>query len=189
MKKSVGAKTFIYPTPVLIVGTYDEAGKPNVMNAAWGGINCSNPPCVYVTVRESRYTYGNIVKNKAFTINIPTEEQVVEADYFGISSGRNVDKLTTTGLTPVKSDLVNAPYIQEFPLNVECKLVHTMDLGAHTQFTGEILDVKMETELTDERGNPDIKKIKPILYDPIGSAYYGIGEFKGRAFSIGKKFK
>jgi flavin reductase (DIM6/NTAB) family NADH-FMN oxidoreductase RutF len=129
------------------------------------------------------------VKNKAFTISIPSEEQVVEADYFGIASGRDVDKLTTTGLTPVKSDLVNAPYIHEFPLIVECKLVHTVDLGAHTQFTGEILDVKVDPELTDEKGNPDIKKIKPILYDPTGFAYYGIGEFKGPAFSMGKKFK
>jgi flavin reductase (DIM6/NTAB) family NADH-FMN oxidoreductase RutF len=189
MKKSVGAKTIIYPTPVLIVGTYDEAGKPNVMNAAWGGINCSDPPCVYVSVRESRYTFNNIVKNKAFTISIPSEEHVVESDYFGIESGRNADKLAATGLTPVKSDLVNAPYIEEFPLIVECKLIHTFDLGAHTQFTGEILDVKVGLELTDEGGNPDIKKINPILYDPIGFAYYGIGEFKGKAFNIGKKFK
>ena len=189
MKKSVGAKTIIYPTPVLIVGTYDDAGKPNVMNAAWGGINCSDPPRVYVSIRESRYTFNNIVNNKAFTISIPSEEQVVEADYFGIISGRDADKLTTTRLTPVKSDLVNAPYIHEFPLTVECKLVHTVDLGAHTQFTGEILDVKVDSELTDEKGNPDIKKINPILYDPIGLAYYGIGEFKGRAFSVGRKYR
>lgn len=189
MKKSVGAKTIIYPTPVLIVGTYDEAGKPNVMNAAWGGINCSDPPCVYVSVRESRYTFDNIVKNEAFTISIPTEEQVVEADYFGIASGKAGDKLATTGLTPVDSDLVKAPYIDEFPLVLECKLVHTVDLGAHTQFTGEILDVKVDEELTDSAGNPDIKKINPILYDPIGIAYYGIGEFKGKAFSIGMKFR
>lgn len=189
MKKSVGAKTIIYPTPVLIVGTYDKSGNPNVMNAAWGGINCSDPPCIYVSVRDSRYTFDNIIENEAFTISIPTEEQVVEADYFGIVSGRDADKLATTGLTPVKSDLVNAPYIHEFPLILECKLLHTVDLGAHTQFTGEILDVKVDPKLTDEKGNPDIKKINPILYDPAGLAYYGIGEFKGQAFSIGKKFK
>ena len=99
------------------MGTYDYAGKPNLMNADCGGINCSDPPCVYVSIRESRYTFNNIVNNKAFTISIPSEEQVVEADYFGIISGRDADKLTTTRLTPVKSDLVNAPYIH-VPLTV-----------------------------------------------------------------------
>lgn len=189
MKKSIGAKTILYPTPVLLVGTYDEAGKPDVMTAAWGGINSSNPPSVYVSVRQSRYTYENITKNKAFTISIPTEEQVAEADYYGIVSGRNVDKLASTGLTPVESDLVNAPYLDECPLVLECKLVNTLDLDAHIQFTGEILDVKVDPEYTDDNGTPDIKKIKPILYDPAGTAYYAVGEFKGRAFNLGKKFK
>lgn len=189
MKKSVGAKPIIYPTPVLVVGTYDEAGKPNVMAAAWGGISSSDPPSVSISLRAATYTHGNITKQEAFTLSIPTEEQVEEADYFGITSGRDVDKFASTGLTPVKSDLVNAPYIEEFPLILECELVHILELGLHTHFTGEILDVKVDPELTDDNGNPDIKKIKPFLYDHSGMAYYGIGEFLGLAFNIGKKFK
>lgn len=189
MKESVGAKPIIFPTPVLIVGTYDKARKPNVMAAAWGGISCSVPPCVSISLREATYSHGNIKYQQAFTLSIPSEEQVEEADYFGISSGRDVDKFDSTGLTPVKSDLVNAPYIEEFPFILECKLVNVLELGLHTQFTGEILDIKVDPELTDENRNPDIKKINPILYDHAGVAYYGIGEFKGRAFSIGEKFK
>jgi len=189
MKNSIGAKTIIYPTPVLIVGTYDKDEKPNVMAAAWGGISCSNPPCVSISLREATYSHGNIKLNKAFTLNIPSKDQVTEADYFGIVSGRDEDKFASTGLTPVASELVDAPYIDEFPLILELKLVNTLELGLHTQFTGEIMDIKVDTEFTDARGNPDIKKIKPILYDPSGMAYYGIGEFMGRAFSIGKKFK
>lgn len=188
-KKSIGAKTIIYPTPVLLVGTYDKDGKPNVMNAAWGGISSSNPPCVSISLREATYSHGNIKSQEAFTLSIPSEGQVVEADYFGIVSGKDGDKFEATGFTPVESDLVNAPYIAECPLVVECKLVNITELGLHTHFTGEIMDVKVDPEFTDANGNPDIKKINPVLYDPIGMAYYGIGEFKGPAFNIGKKFK
>ncbi len=189
MKNSIGAKTIIYPTPVLLVGTYDKNFKPNVMAAAWGGISCSDPPCVSISIREATYTHGNITNQEAFTLSIPSQKQAEEADYFGIVSGRDVDKFSSTELTPVKSELVNAPYIDESPLILECKLVNTLELGLHTQFTGEILDVKVDPELTDAHGNPDIKKVKPILYDPSNPAYYNIGELVGKAFNIGKKFK
>lgn len=142
MKKSIGAKTIVYPTPVFIVGTYDESGKPNAMNVAWGGISCSSPPCVSISVREATYTHGNIVNKKAFTVNIPSENYIREADYFGIASGKNGDKFAATGLTPVKSELVDAPYIKEFPLALECKLVNATEIGLCTSFTGEILDAK-----------------------------------------------
>ena len=103
MKRSLGAKTLLYPTPVLVVGTYDKNGRPNVMTAAWGGICCSRPPCVTVSLREATYSHGNIVARKAFTISIPSEDQVKHADYFGMVCGRNVDKFAESGLTPVKS--------------------------------------------------------------------------------------
>ena len=144
MKKSLGAKTIVYPTPVLVVGTYDKDGKPNVMTVAWGGICCSVPPCIAVSLRKATYSYGNIVSRKAFTVSVPSERHVKEADYFGIASGRAEDKFAATGLTPVRSDLVNAPYVQEFPLVLECRLAHTFELGLHTQFVGEILDVKID---------------------------------------------
>jgi len=188
MKKSVGAKTIIYPTPVLIVGSYDKDKSPNVMAAAWGGISCSDPPCVSISLRKATYTHGNISFQKAFTISIPSVDHVKESDYFGIASGRNEDKFLSAGFTPIESELVNAPYIDEFPLILECKLVNILELGLHTQFTGEILDVKVNPDLTDANGNPDITKIKPILYDPAGMAYFAIGEFLGKAFSIGKEF-
>jgi flavin reductase (DIM6/NTAB) family NADH-FMN oxidoreductase RutF len=189
MKKSFGAKTIIYPTPVFIVGTYDKEGKPNVMTAAWGGIACSVPPCVAVSLRKATYSYGNIVENKGFTISIPSEDFVKEADYFGMVSGRDEDKFGATGLTPVKSDLVNAPYVKEFPLVVECKLLHTFELGLHTQFIGEIMDVKVEESLLGEDKLPAIEKIRPILFAPENRAYHGIGEYLGKAFSVGREIQ
>jgi flavin reductase (DIM6/NTAB) family NADH-FMN oxidoreductase RutF len=187
MKKSIGAKTIVYPTPVFVVGTYDRDGKPNVMTAAWGGICCSVPPCVAIALREATYTYGNLMEQKAFTISLPTESYLRQADYFGIASGRNEDKFAVSGLTPVKSDLVDAPYVKEFPFVLECKVIHHYKIGLHTQFIGEILDIKVDEEVLGEKG-PDITKIKPVLWAPDSRSYYGIGQFLGKAFYLGKEF-
>lgn len=189
MKNSLGAKTILYPAPVLIVGTYDAEGKPNAMAAAWGGICCSKPPCVTISLRKATYSFGNIVENKAYTLNIPSEKYAVEADYFGIVSGKNKDKFKSAGLTPVRSQLVNAPYIGEFPLILECKLLHTFEIGLHTQFIGEILDVKADASVLNDNGMPDIEKVKPVIFSPTLGKYHGIGGYIGDAFAIGKNIK
>jgi flavin reductase (DIM6/NTAB) family NADH-FMN oxidoreductase RutF len=186
MKKSLGAKTLVYPTPVFVVGTYDKSGKPNLMTAAWGGICCSSPPCVAVSLRKATYSYGNLMESGAFTLNIPAERHAREADYIGIYSGRTDDKFAVTGLTPVRSLLVNAPYVEEFPLVLECKIRHTFELGLHTQFVGEIMDVKADEPVMGEKGTPDIEKVRPILFDPGNRGYYGIGPCIGQGFAIGK---
>ena len=189
MKKSLGAKTLAIPTPVWVVGSYDSQGKPNMMTIAWGGICCSQPPCVTISLRKATYTYGCIEERKAYTINIPSASMVKEVDYVGITSGRNVDKFAVTKLTPVRSDLVDAPYIKEFPLVIECKVIHTLEIGLHTQFIGEIMDIKAEESVLDENGIADILNVKPLVFDTGQGAYYGVGERIGKAFSIGKKEK
>jgi flavin reductase (DIM6/NTAB) family NADH-FMN oxidoreductase RutF len=186
MKQSLGAKTLVYPTPVFVVGTYDKDGKPNAMTASWGGICCSQPPCVAVSLRRATYTHGNILARKAFTISIPSEEHVKVVDYLGLASGRSADKFAVTGLTPVKSELVDAPYVKEFPLIVECRLAHISELGLHTQFVGEILNVMAEEDVMAGAGLVDIKKVKPLSFAPDTQGYYGIGNFIGKAFSIGE---
>jgi flavin reductase (DIM6/NTAB) family NADH-FMN oxidoreductase RutF len=189
MKKSIGAKTIVFPTPVFVVGTYDENDRPNVMTAAWGGICCSRPPCVAISLRAATYSHGNVVRRKAFTLSIPSESHVKEADYFGMVSGRKQDKFAATRLIPVKSDLVDAPYVDEFPLVLECKLLHTFELGLHTQFVGEIMDVKADEAVLDEKGSPDIEKIRPLVFAPETHGYHAIGRFLGDAFSIGNQIK
>ena len=187
MKKSMGAKTMMLPTPVLIVGTYDASGKPNVMTVAWGGICCSEPPCIAISLRRATHTYGNIVEKKAFTVHITTESYLTEADYFGIVSGKKVDKFAATGLTPVKAEFVDAPYIKEFPLVFECELLHTIEIGLHTQFIGVIVDVKIDEEMITDDGFPDIEKMKPVAFAPGIRDYYSFGKVIGKAFSIGKQ--
>jgi len=186
MKKSLGAKTLVYPTPVFVVGTYDKAGKPNVMTASWGGICCSQPPCVAVSLRKATYTHGNILERKAFTISIPSEKHFREADYFGLVSGRDADKFAAAKLTPVQSDLVDAPYVKEFPLVVECKLTRVVELGLHTQFVGEVVDVKAEESVMAAGGLLDIGKVKPLVFTPDTQDYYGIGSWIAHAFSAGR---
>jgi flavin reductase (DIM6/NTAB) family NADH-FMN oxidoreductase RutF len=186
MKTSLGAKPLVYPSPVFVVGTYDAGGRPNVMAVAWGGICCSKPPCVAISVRKATYTYGNLVERKAFTVSVPSRDHVEVADYFGIASGRDVDKLAVTGLTPVRSDLVDAPYVGEFPLVLECKIVHSAELGLHTLFVGEILDVKVEETCLDADGKVSAELVRPFSWASADNQYYALGEALGKGFSVGK---
>lgn len=187
MKKSVGAKTFALPTPVWVIGSYDENGSPNIMTAAWGGICCSVPPCVTVSLQKIRASYDHITKHKAFTVSIPSQQHLSEADYVGMVSGKKVDKFAATGLTAVRSELVDAPYVKEFPLILECRLLHTIDLGQHTQFIGEILDVKADEAVLGENGLPELGKVSPFTFSPPEMKYYSIGQYLGKAYSVGAK--
>jgi len=187
MKKSFGAKTLIFPAPVWCVGSYDPNGNPNVMTIAWGGICCSSPPCVTISLRKATYTYGSIMQRKAYTLSVPSVQYVKAADYFGMVSGRNIDKFKETNLTPVKSDQVDAPYVGEFPMILECKVIHHYEIGLHTHFVGEILDVKIEESLLNDDGKPDIEKISPIVFSPEGRQYHRVGAFIGKAFDVGRK--
>ena len=187
MKKSVGAKTLAMPCPVWLVGTYDEAGSPNFMTIAWGGICCTQPPCVAVSLRKATYSYAAIESLKSFTVNIPAESQAAEADFGGIASGREIDKFASCGWTPVRSELVDAPFVAEAPLVLERRLLHTLEIGLHTQFVGEILDVKAEESVLGEKGYPDITKVKPFVWDSAHRRYFGLGEVLGKAWDLGKK--
>ena len=110
-----------------------------------------------------------------------------EADYVGIVSGRDTDKFSAIGFTSVKSELVDAPYAAELPFVLECRLLHTLELGLHTQFVGEIVDVKVDAAVLGDDGLPDILKLKPLLFDTAHRGYHGIGSLLGQAFSVGKK--
>ena len=185
MKTSLGAKTLAIPTPAWIVSAYDAAGKPTGATIAWGGICCSKPPCVAISLRSATYTHGCVMAAKAFCVNIPRQAQAVQTDYFGMASGRDTDKFAAAGLTPVKSDLVNAPYIAEYPVVLECKLAHVVELGLHTQFVGEIVDVKADKDVLDAEGKIDIASIGTVLYATGSRDYWGLGERLGPGFSIG----
>ena len=185
MRKNFGAKTWLYPMPVLIVGAYDKDGKPNAMNAAWGGIYDTNQ--VMVCLAHEHKTTENIKQSGAFTVSFATAETVVPCDYVGIVSANDVpDKFEKAGFHAVKSEFVNAPIIEELPMTLECKLLKFNEDGI---CIGEIVNVSADERVLDEDGKVDAGKLNPILYDSVTHAYWNFGEKVGRAFSDGKKIR
>lgn len=186
MRKNFGAKPFMYPLPVLIIAAYDENGIPNAMNAAWGTIADFHQVAIYLAADHK--TTKNILNTKAFTVSMADEKHVKEADYVGIVSGNSVpDKVEKAGFHTVKSELVNAPVIEELPLTMECKLV-SYDTEAEL-LIGEIVNVSADESILDAEGKIDPQKLNPISYDSANHAYYTLGEKVGNAFSDGNCLK
>ncbi len=186
MRKNLKAKAYLYPMPVLIVGTYDENGVPDAMNAAWGTV-CDTAQ-VALVLSTSHKTVKNLLKTQAFTVAIADEKNVLPADYVGVVSANNVhDKLTKTGWHITKSQFVNAPIIEELPLVLECKLVsydHETEICI-----GEVVNVSADEGILDEKGKIDLTKFSPICYDCDTHGYYKLGDRVGQAFSDGLKLK
>ena len=182
-RKDFGAKPFSYPQPVWIIGTYDENGKPNAMNAAWGGISEMNEISVCLSVDHK--TCKNFEKTGAFTISMADADHVAACDFVGMASGnKDEDKFAKAGFTATKSPNVNAPIINELAVCMECK-VKSFEDGI---LVGEIVNVSADESVVTD-GVVDIKKVKPISFDPFGNAYFGVGEKVGNAFKDGMKLK
>ncbi len=185
MRKSFGAKANLYPMPVLIIGSYDENGVPDAMNAAWGGISEADE--ISICVDDSHKTASNIQKSGGFTVSVADVENLIAADYVGIVSANRVpDKITRAGWTAIKSDLVNAPLFAELPYTLECKLL-SYDTES-CRLVGKILNISVDERILSD-GSLDLAKFRPITLDPTYHAYIALGETVGKAFSDGKKLK
>lgn len=186
MRKNFGTKTWLYPMPVFIVAAYDEEGRPNVMNAAWGGINTDDT--IGLCLSEGHKTTQNILATKAFTVSMGTADTVAQCDYVGIVSGnKEPDKFAKAGFHAVKSDFVNAPLIAELPMTLECELL-TYDKES-CYMTGRIVNISADEAVIGDDGKIDVFRLKPITYDPIHHNYIALGEKAGNAFSDGKALK
>ena len=187
MRKDLGPKSFLYPMPVLMIGTYDENGEANLMNAAWGSIYDYNQITISLGAHVST---DNIRKNKAFTVSFGTRKTVEACDYVGIvSKAKEPKKIEKAGLHPYKSSKVNAPMFEEFPLTLECKLVSLDgEMGEGGTLVGDIVNVSVdESILTNDK--IDIKKFEPITFDGANGKYVLLGEEIANAFQIGRKIK
>ncbi len=182
MRKNLGAKTAVYPMPVFMIGSYDENGIANLMNAAWGGI--SEEKEISICVSEGHKTTKNILTTHAFTVSIATADYVKECDYFGLVSGNNIaNKLEKCGFHATKSEFVNAPIIDELPMALECELI-SYD-PENCRLVGKIVNISAdESVLTDDKVDP--AKLRPITYDSFNHHYLVLGEKVGNAFSDGK---
>ena len=185
MRKNFGAKSWVYPMPVLIVAAYDKDGVANAMNAAWGGIYDTNQ--IMVCLADDHKTTENIKASGAFTVSFATATTVAACDYVGIVSANDVpDKFDRAGFHATKSELVNAPLIDELPMALECRLVKFNEDGI---CIGEIVNVSADESVLDDSGKVDAKKLDPIIYDSVTHAYWDFGKKVGQAFSDGKSIK
>lgn len=185
MKKNFGSKPWFYPLPVLIVGTYDEDGKPDAMNAAWGGLYNAN--MVELCLSAGHKTTKNIKSKKAFTVSFADAAHVVSCDYVGIVSANDTpDKMEKAGFTVTKSEFVDAPVINELPMALECKLVRVTEEG---NIIGEIVNICADESVLDGNGKIDVSKLRPIAFEAVSSGYYVLGERVGNAFSDGNSLK
>ncbi len=183
MRKDFGVKPWMYPLPVLIIGTYDEDGNANAMNAAWGGIYEANQ--VVLCLSSDHKTTKNIKAKGAFTVSFADESHVIACDYVGIvSANKEPDKLKKAGFTVTQSTRVDAPIINELPMSLECKLVKFNEDG---NIIGEIVNVSADESVLDENGTIDPAKLRPIAFDPVNNGYLVLGERVGSAFSDGAK--
>lgn len=186
-KTSLGVIPVIFPTPVLLIGTYNDDGSVDVMTVAWAVMSASN--IAEVNILENHRTTENIKKRKAFTLAVATVETMAESDYFGIvSAAKAPDKFERSGFHATKSQYVDAPIIEEYPLTMECQLKSIEDGPEEMRILGTVLNVTAEESLLNEKGKVDPSKLHAIVWDNFQNGYYAVGEKVGQSFNIGKKF-
>lgn len=184
-KKDLGVVPAVYPMPVLIVAAYDRDGKVNAMNAAWGMICDMDKIALFIS--EGHKTTKNILESKAFTAAIADKAHMDVADYLGIASGNNTpDKFERTGYTAVKSQHVNAPVIDEFPVTVECELAEVVSTDTMYCVVGKIANVVADEAVLSDNGKVDPAKLYALIFDQFQSGYYVTGEKVGQAWNVGK---
>ena len=197
MKKDQKFKYLSYPQSIFVIGTYDKHNKPNMATVTLGSMCSHNPPCFAISLRSVTYSHQNLVDRQAFTVNIPSKRYLKQMDFAGLVSGRDTDKFTVSGLTAVESANVDAPYIDEFSTVAECKLRHSLDLGSHTMFIGEIINIKVEDSIMTDLSNmipnandiPDMVKAEGIVYAATdnGRYYCELGKPLVKAYTIGRQ--
>ena len=185
MKKNLGNKTVLAPLPVLIVATYDEQGMPNAMNVAWGG-QCGYHH-VALNLSLNHKTTENLKHTKAFTLSIATVDTLVISDYFGLVSGRKENKIEKAGVHVTRSEFVDAPVIDEYPLTLECKVIEMREALGEMHVVCEVVNMQVDESILDEQGKVDLGKLSPISYDSASHSYRVLGDIVGKAFKNGDK--
>lgn len=186
MKKNLGAHPYVFPMPVLMIATYCEDGSVDVMNMAWGGV--CGMKYVALNLDEEHKTMENIRRRGAFTLSIADEAHMAEADFFGIASANTMpDKFARSGMHAVKSEFVDAPVIEEFPVTLECRLFKVDEWEHGPRVIGEIMNVCADERVLGEDGRVDVSRIGALVFDQFRGDYYKVGEKAGKAWSEGKK--
>lgn len=187
MKQDWKPGTMIYPLPAAMISCGSTPDEHNIFTASWVGTICTNPPMCYVSIRPERHSFDIIKKNMEFVINITTEDLAYATDWCGVKSGRDFSKFKELNLTPAQSTIVQAPIIEESPLNIECRVREILSLGSHHMFIADVVNVKADEKyINPETGKFELENSKPLAYSH--GQYYGLGEKIGHfGWSVKKK--
>lgn len=191
MKVNLKPRSIMYPSPAVVASAYDEDGNVDCCTLAFAAMCSHHPPAIMIAINSTlkRKTLKSILSSKEFCIGFPDIIQVAEADYMGIASGYDTNKVDDVGYTIKKAQKVNAPIINEFRVSVECKVMHTAEVGSHTQITGEIVNVQADEEVLNEKNKIDFDLVNPLAWDDVSHSYYSMGEKIADGFKVGLKFK
>ncbi len=190
-KKELRLHSVVSPTQTVIVSAYDEDGKAQACTLAFYMVSSHVPPCVTIAINatQKRKTLKGILATKAFVLGFPSVDQVKEADYLGVESGYNADKLNKIGYSTTPAKTVHAPVINELLLSIECEVVHTVTVGSHTQITGEVKNILADESILNEKDKVILEKLNPIIYDEEQFRYLSVGEKVADAFITGANLK
>jgi len=175
-KKLLEPQTMLFPLPAVMVSCQKKGERPNIITLSWVGVVCSEPPMMGIAIRKNRFSFDIIKESKEFVINIPRGGLLKATDFCGTTSGKDVDKFAEAKLTPVKGTKVSAPLIEECPVNLECVVSQMLDLGSHYLFIGEIVATHIDSEYLNEKGEPNIEKMKLFCYCPKAHEYRAVSE-------------
>jgi len=189
-KVNLKPRAMMYPAPAVIASAYDKNGKADACTLAFATMCSHKPPAIMIAINSTlkRKTLADILETNEFVVGFPSANQVKEADYLGIKSGYDEDKLKKIGYTTTKAKYVNAPIINELKVSVECRAMNIVEVGSHTQITGEIVNIQADEDVLGEKGRVDLKLLGPIVYDDVLYDYFKVGEKIADAFNAGKEF-
>ncbi len=190
-KKELKLRALVSPTETVVVSAYDRNGRADACTLAFYMVSSHVPPCVTIAINatQKRKTLSDILDTKAFVLGFPGEDQALEADYLGVESGWDADKLKNIGFGVSRAETVNAPVIDALRLSLECEVVHTVTVGSHTQVTGEVKRILADESILDGRDRVVLEKLRPLIYDEEQARYLGIGPKAADAFRPGVRLK
>lgn len=188
MKKMIGATERIYPMPCVLIVGGDDA-EASALTVAWIGVASGTPPTISMAIRNSRHTLSLMNRTGTFTVNIPSTALAAQVDYCGITSGVGHDKLAEAGLTLQSSARIEAPMIVECPYNLECRIVHELDIGEYVLVIGEVVEAHAEEAILADNGMVDVSALDPLIYIPGTREYRGLGDHVAKAYTVGKELR
>ncbi len=190
MKVNLKPHAMMYPAPAVVASAYDKDEKVDACTLAFATMCSHKPPAVMIAINSTlkRKTLESILETKEFCIGFPSAEHFAEADYLGIESGYNADKIDEINFTTKKAEFINAPIINEFKVSLECRVMDINPVGSHTQITGEIVNIQADENILDDKNKIIFEELDPLAYDDITHSYFKMGDKISKAFKPGLKF-